>query len=312
MKVYIPQDIDPAGKNYLLERGYELKMGSATDKATMMQEITDCDAVIIRVAKLDREIMEAAPNLKVIGRHGVGTDNIDLAAAKELGIRVTNGPLSNSDSVAEHTVAMILSLARILPALDRAVHSGDFGMRNRIRLIDLAGKTAGLIGSGRIAQSVARKLVYGFDMKVLTWGTSHPENLPEYMTYEPDLDKLLASSDIVSLHCPANERSRNLINAAALAKMKDDAILVNTARGEVIDEKALYDTLAGGKLRGVGLDVYSKEPYPADSPLLTLPNVICSPHCASHTNESFARMALHAAMGVHEVLSGSPVSWPVV
>ena len=311
MKIYIPQDIDPAGKNYLLERGYELKMGSGTDQETMIREIADCDGVIVRVAKFGRPVMEAAPKLKVIGRHGVGVDNIDVAAASELGIRVTNGPYSNTESVAEHTVALALAAARLLPQLTHAVKSGDFGTRNRVRLLDLSGKTAGLIGSGRIAQSVARRLTAGFGMQCITWGTSHPERLPEYMTYVDSLEELLRRSDLVSIHCPATPESMGMLGASELACLKEGAVLVNTARGGIVDEQALYEALASGKLRGAGLDVFEGEIPDPQNPLLGLENVICSPHCASHTNESFANMALHAAIGVHEVLSGAEVSWPV-
>lgn len=311
MKVYIPQDIDIAGKRYLTDRGYQLKMGTSTSEEVMRAEIADCDAVIIRVAKLPASVIEAAPKLKVIARHGVGTDNIDIAAAARRGIRVTNGPYSNSESVAEHTVAFIMALAHQLTRLDDSVRAGDWDIRNRIRLTEMHGKTVGLIGCGRIGRAVARRLALGLDMKVITYGTRHPEQLPDYVELAGSLEELLRRSDFVSIHCPSTPETKGMITMEYLSMMKKEAFLVNTARGDVINEKDLYQALTEGIIKGAALDVLAEEPADPGHPLLSLPNVIFTPHCASHTNESFANMALHAAMGVDEVLSGKKVSWPV-
>lgn len=311
MKVYIPQDIDIAGKRYLTDRGYQLKIGTSTAEDVMKKEIADCDGVIIRVAKLPASVIEAAPKLRVIARHGVGTDNIDIAAATRLGIRVTNGPYSNSESVAEHTVAFIMALAHQLVKLDSSVREGDWDIRNRIRLTEMHGKTVGLIGCGRIGRAVARRLALGLDMKVLTYGTRHPEKLPDYVELTGSLEELLQRSDFVSIHCPSTPETKGLITMKYLSMMKKDAFLVNTARGDVINEQDLYQALTEGMIKGAALDVLSEEPASCGHPLLSLPNVIFTPHCASHTNESFANMAVHAAMGVDEVLSGKTISWPV-
>lgn len=311
MKIYIPQDIDIAGKRYLTDRGYQLKIGTSTAEDVMKKEIADCDGVIIRVAKLPASVIEAAPKLRVIARHGVGTDNIDIAAATRLGIRVTNGPYSNSESVAEHTVAFIMALAHQLVKLDSSVREGDWDIRNRIRLTEMHGKTVGLIGCGRIGRAVARRLALGLDMKVLTYGTRHPEKLPDYVELTGSLEELLQRSDFVSIHCPSTPETKGLITMKYLSMMKKDAFLVNTARGDVINEQDLYQALTEGMIKGAALDVLSEEPASCGHPLLSLPNVIFTPHCASHTNESFANMAVHAAMGVDEVLSGKTISWPV-
>lgn len=311
MKVYIPQDIDIAGKRYLTDRGYQLKIGTSTAEDVMKKEIADCDGVIIRVAKLPASVIEAAPKLRVIARHGVGTDNIDIAAATRLGIRVANGPYSNSESVAEHTVAFIMALAHQLVKLDSSVREGDWDIRNRIRLTEMHGKTVGLIGCGRIGRAVARRLSLGLDMKVLTYGTRHPEKLPDYVELTGSLEELLQRSDFVSIHCPSTPETKGLITMKYLSMMKKDAFLVNTARGDVINEQDLYQALTEGMIKGAALDVLSEEPASCGHPLLSLPNVIFTPHCASHTNESFANMAVHAAMGVDEVLSGKTISWPV-
>lgn len=313
LKIYIPQDIDASGKNYLTERGYEIKPGTSHEEAVMMREIGDCDGMIVRTAKVSRAVMEAAPNLKVIGRHGAGTDTIDVRAATELGIRVTNGPYSNTESVAEHTAAFIMALAHRLVFLDKSVHEGDWDMRNRLepRLMDVRHKTLGLVGFGKIASSVARKMALGMEMKILAFTRSRREDVPEYVEYAGSVEELFERSDVVSIHCPLTPGTRGMAGRELLAHLKPEALLVNTSRGEIIDEQALYEALRGGKLRAAALDVAYGEVMSPDNPLLSLPNVILSPHCASHTRESFINMALHAAIGVDEALSGKPVSWPV-
>ena len=310
-KVYLMQDMDPAGKNYLTERGYELVLAKAKTEAEQIEEVRDCDAIIVRVPRLTAAVIKAAPHLKVIARHGVGVDNIDLACATELGIQVTNGPYSNTESVAEHTVALTLALGRKLPLLNRAVREGDWGIRNRIRLLDLQGKTLGIVGSGRIGLLAAKKLHFGFDMQVLTWGTRHPEKLPDYIRPVGSLTELAEKSDVLSLHCPSTKETRGLIDAEVLNAMKEGAYLINTARGDVVDRKALYQALVSGHLAGAAFDVFDGEPADPTDPLFTLDNFLITPHCSSHTPESFANMSLHAAIGVDEVLSGRKVSWPV-
>lgn len=311
MKVYIPQDIDAAGKRYLTDRGYEIKMGTSDTEEVMKAEIADCDAMIVRVAKVPACVMEAAPKLKVIARHGVGTDNIDIDAATRLGIRVTNGPYSNSETVAEHTVALMLALAHQIPRLNECVREGDWSIRSRNRLTELRGKTAGLIGCGRIGKAVAVRLSAGLGMKVITYGTRRPDMLPDYIELTSSLEELLQRSDVVSVHCPSTRETRGMLAMRQFAMMKKGAFLVNTARGDVINEKDLYRALTEELIGGAALDVLSEEPPAPDNPLLSLSNVIFTPHCASHTPESFANMAVHAAMGVDEVLSGKKVSWPV-
>lgn len=311
MKIYIPQDIDGAGKRYLTERGYELKIGSSADEEIMVEEIGDCDGIIMRTARLSSRVMEAAPRLKVIAKHGVGTDNIDVEAASRLGIRVTNGPLSNSESVAEHTVAFILALAHQLFPLDGCVRRGDWGARNSIHLTDLRGKTVGLVGFGRIGAAVARRLAFGFDMKILTFGTRHGADLPVYVKLASSMENLLAQSDFVSLHCPSTPETKGMVDRQFLEHMKESAFLINTARGDIVKEQDLYEALVSGTIAGAALDVLAEEPVRPGNPLCGLPGLILTPHCAAHTDESFANMSLHAAIGVDEVLGKRSVTWPV-
>lgn len=311
MKIFISQTIDAAGTDYLTSRGYELVYGSSMDEDVMAREIAGCDGMIVRIAKVTEKVMRGSDRLRVIARHGVGTENIDLEAAKRLGIRVTNGPLSNYESVAEHTVGLFLALAHRLAWLDRQVHDGNWGVRTSVLLTDLKGRTAGLVGFGRIGSAVAERLALGMGMNILTWGSHHPERLPEYVRMADSPEELFEQSDFISLHCPSTPQTRGMIGAELLSRMKPSAYFINTARGDIVDEKALYEVLAAGKIAGAAMDVVQGEVIKPDNPLLSLPNVLFTPHCASHTAESYARMALHAAMGADEVLSGKPVSWPV-
>lgn len=312
MKVFIAQDITPAGKEYLLERGYEIKLASAADEETICREAADCQAILVRTAPITRRIMESVPELKVVARHGVGVDAIDLDAATELGIQVTNGPESNYQSVAEHTVALLMACAHHLVEMDGCVRRGDWGSRNRVRLTEMNGKTVGIVGLGRIGRAVAAKLALGLGMKVIGFDKYvKPETLPEYITLVDSMEQLMGESDFVSLHCPATPETRGSINKACFDLMKPSAFLINCARGEVVNEADLYQALVEGKLAGAGLDVLSSEPPAEDNPLFKLGNVIFSPHCGAHSAETFDKMGVHAAMGIHEVLSGAPITWPV-
>ena len=312
MKVFIAQDITSAGKEYLTQRGYEIKLGSRSDEETIRREAADCDAILVRTASISRETMQALPKLKVIARHGVGVDAIDVEAATQLGIQVTNGPLSNYESVAEHTVALIMACAHHIVEMDHSVRRGNWAVRNQIRLTELNGKTVGIVGLGRIGREVAAKLFYGFHMQVLGFDRYVAQDtLPDYINQVPCFEELLSRSDFVTLHCPATPETHHLMNESCLAQMKPSAYLINCARGEIVDEEALYQALRDGILAGAGLDVMEAEPPKSTSLLLTLPNVIFSPHCSAHTAETFDRMGVHAAMGIDEVLSQKKVSWPV-
>lgn len=312
MKILIPQDIAEAGKRYLTEKGYEIKMGSAADEDTMAAEIVDCDGLLIRTAPVTKKILEAGKNLKVVARHGVGVDNIDLSAATELGVQVTNGPLSNSESVAEHAVALILALAHHIVEMDENVRNNDWESRNRIRLTGLSKKIVGIVGLGRIGRYVAQKVALGLGMSVISYDAYIPKELvPEYVEMVDSLDELFQRADFVSLHCPATPETSGSINMKYFSQMKPSAYLINCARGEVVNEEDLLKALTTGIIKGAALDVMAEEPPKSDNPLLKLKNVILSPHCGAHSYESFDNMAVHAAIGIDEVLSEKTVSWPV-
>ncbi|MDD6283660.1 MAG: hydroxyacid dehydrogenase [Oribacterium sp.] len=312
MEVYIPQNIAQAGKDYLTQKGYAIRIGTGSDEETMLREIGRADALLVRTAKITAKLMAADSNLKVIGRHGVGTDNIDLDYCRTHGIRVTNGPLSNTESVAEHTVAFILALAYHVLTCDDEVRKGNWDYRSHVNHVELYGKTVGIVGYGRIGSSVGKMLHDAFDMKVIGYSRHiTQDSVPNYVEATRDLTYLLQNSDFVSLHVPGGKHTENLIGRKELSLMKPSAFLINCDRGSVVDERALHDTLAARNIAGAALDCLKDEPDP--SPLLyDLPNIIFSPHCSAHTKESFDRMAVHAAQGIDDVLSGRRPEWAVV
>nr|WP_312579145.1 hydroxyacid dehydrogenase [Sedimentibacter sp.] len=312
MKVLIPQVITEAGKNYLLEKGYEIKIGSASDEDTIINEVVDCDAMLIRTARITRRVMEAGKKLKVISRHGVGVDAIDLQAATELGIQVTNGPLSNFESVSEHTIAFILACGHHLTEMDRNVRAENWEARDEVKLSEVNNKVLGIIGLGRIGLSVAKKASLGLGMKVIGYSRhAKKEEMPDYIELAETIEEIFEKSDYVSLHIPATDETRNSINMKYFKLMKPSAFLINCARGEIVNELDLYEALKTNVFKGAALDVMAKEPPDKNNPLLELDNIIFSPHYGSHSIETFDRMGIHAAMGIDEVLSGKKVSWPV-
>lgn len=310
-KVYIPQAIAEEGVEFLQQQGYELVHGNNPDTERFCREAADCDAILIRTCLCPEEVLAAGKNLKIVARHGVGFDNIDIAAAEKLGIWVTNTPMALADSVAEYTLGAILAAAKNLPRCSRALYAGNYPYKNSHKGIDLAGKTLGIVGFGRIGRAVAKKAHYGLDMQIIAYSrTLRQDQVPEYVTVRP-LEQLLEQSDIVSVHIPGGKESRNLFNGETFGKMKDGAIFINVARGEVVEETALMAALDSGKLSYAVLDVQKTEPPAQDDPLLRREDVLLTPHMASNTRECMGRMALHAAWQIHKVLSGNTPDWPV-
>lgn len=311
-KVLIPQDVSDEGKNYLLERGYEIKMGSGTTEDILKEEVQDCDAVLARSEKYSAETLRAGKKLKVIARHGVGYNNIDLKAATELGIYVTIAPLSNAISVAEHSLALILALSKNLLVQDHELRKGNFEIRNQLKGNDLEGKTLGLIGLGRIGSILARKAARGLDMKIIGYDPYiHPDSLIPEIELVNDWETIFKNADYVSLHLPYTPENKGIIGMNVFKQMKKTACLINAARGELVNEGELAQALQEGIIAGAGLDVFDPEPPSTEHPLLQLNNVIVTPHNAALTVEAMQRMSLHAAMCIDEVLSGKKPSWPV-
>jgi D-3-phosphoglycerate dehydrogenase len=268
-----------------------------------------CDGYIAGLDVIDRTALQAADRLRVIARYGVGLDNVDLKAAGEKKIVVTYTPGANSVSVAELTLGLMLALARRIPQSVQTTRSGEW---LRLGGVSLEGKTIGLLGLGAIGKQVARRLV-GFDCRILAFDPIQDTAFAHAHRVElVPLDELLSQADFISLHLPLLTETRALVNAAFLAQMKPGAFLINTARGELIDEPALVEALRSGHLGGAALDVFAQEPPGKDNPLLSLPDVIVTPHSGSHTDgatNAMGWMALHDCLAV---LRGEAPRYPVV
>lgn len=283
---------------------------------TIRREAADADAVIVRSVALGREIIESAPRLKVIGRHGAGVDNIDLETATARKIAVVNTPTANSQSVAEHVILSMLVLAKKAALLDRAMREGRFA-RERASLPRLAEslgftgqelwrKTAGIVGLGRIGRKVADACRAAFAMTVLAYDPYLPSGTEagEGIHLVDSLHTLLRESDFVSLHLPLTPQTRGMIGTEELSVMKKEAFLINAARGGVVDEAALVEALSAGALAGAAVDVFAEEPPPADHPFFRLDNVFVTPHIAAITTDALSRMSLEVAEGVLDALHG--------
>jgi D-3-phosphoglycerate dehydrogenase len=271
-----------------------------TTEEALCARIGEADALISGVEPVTARVLAAAPRLKVISKHGVGYDNIDLEAARARGIVVCIAGGAIADSVADMTLALMLALARQVPQGDAAVRAGQ---RPRLVGPELRGKTLGIVGFGQIGRAVCRRAV-GFGLRVLACDVAPDEAFARSWGVQfASLDELLAAADIVSLHAPATQETRGLIDAARLALMKPSAFLINTARGELVDEAALYDAVKSGRLAGAATDVFATEP-PGDNPLLSLANFIATPHSAGQTWEGLRRVGEITAENALRVLRG--------
>jgi D-3-phosphoglycerate dehydrogenase / 2-oxoglutarate reductase len=304
-RVFIPDPIHADGIARLAEH-FVVAEPLPGDAAAHRHGFAEADATIVRNITVDKTVLDAAPRLKVIAKHGAGVDNIDMAAATARGIVVANVPGGNADAVAEATVALMLAALRRVPEVHRLVVTGGYNARFTLQFGQLFGRTLGLVGIGNIGARVARICARGFNMRVLAYDPvlSAPAIAERGAEKVDDLASLLAAADVVSLHLPLNEKTRHLICAAELAAMKPTAILVNAARGPLVDEDALAEALRAERIAGAGLDVLEVEPPAPDNPLLQLANVVLSPHTAGNTVDAARQLALASADIVIAVLSG--------
>ncbi len=305
MKVLVSDPLHQAGIE-LLQKEVEVEVATGLSKEELIEKIKDKDALIVRSAtKVTREVIEAGKNLKVIGRAGVGVDNIDLKAATERGIIVVNAPTASSITVAELTLGLMIALARNIPQANASLKAGKWE-KKKFMGIELRGKTLGVIGMGRIGSQVVKK-AKAFEMKCIAYDPYISKSVAEELGVEiaESLDELLKKSDFITLHVPLTDQTRHLINKEAIEKMKDGVYIINAARGGVIDEQALYEALKSGKVAGAALDVFEKEP-PEGNPLLTLDNFIGTPHLGASTQEAQRLAATIVCEDVLKVLKGEP------
>ena len=298
MKIVVADRISERGLALLGEPGWQVALPAATALAA---ELAGAEALIVRSAtRVTDELLAAAPRLRVVGRAGVGVDNIDVEAATRRGVLVMNTPGGNAVSVAEHAIALLLALARRIPQFDAATRAGRWEKSSAG--IEVRGKTLGLVGLGRVGAEVARR-ARALEMRVGAHDPYISENFARDAGVDlVSLEELLRRADFISLHAALVPATERLINAATLAQMKPGARLINTARGELVDEAALADALRSGRLAGAALDVFAVEP-PGASPLLGLPNVIATPHVAGSTQEAQEEVGVLIAQQVRDYLT---------
>ncbi len=282
--------------------------GKPLTSAQVVELLPGIDGYIAGLDGIDANALKAADKLKVIARYGVGVDSVDLKVAKEMGIIVTNTPGANSASVAELALGLMLALARQIPEAAEAVHQGKWP---RYAGLSLEGKTMGILGLGAIGKQLARRLA-GFDCRLLAYDPFGDAAMATELHVElTSLDQVLDVSDFVSLHLPLLPDTRCMVNEAFLSKMKKGSFLVNTSRGEVIDEDALLKALQSGHLKGAGLDAFAVEPPDPQNPLLLLPQVIATPHLGAQTDGATSNMGWIAMRDCLAVLKGKKPMYPV-
>jgi len=302
--------LDPA-KAALARLNPTYRMSTSVNAEDIVAVAKDADAVLVTYAKLTREVLTQLTRCKAIGRFGLGVDNIDLVVAKEKGIAVNYVPDYCIREVSDHAMALLLALVRKIPLSNKLVQSGRWEMPAVVPIRRIEGTVLGLIGFGHIPRLVAPR-AQAFGIKVIAYDPYAKAELFKAAGVESvDLDTLLQSSDYVSVHAPLLPATRGMMNAAAFAKMKKGAYIVNTARGPLIDEPALVAALDSGQIGGAGLDVVATEPLAKDSPLLGRDNVIISPHTAFYSIEALNELQTKCATDVARVLSGEKAVYPI-
>lgn len=273
---------------------------------SLAERIAEADAITVRLTRIDAPLIAKAPKLRIVARHGVGYDAVDVPALTARGIPLTITPEANAGSVAEHALMLMLACARRVTGYDARLRDLSWGITPDLATVDLAGRTVLIIGFGRIGTRVA-KLCTAFGMRVLVSDPAVPWNTIKGLGLTPveDLRDALGQADVVTLHCPGSAENRDMVDAGFLAAMKPGAMLINTARGTLVDEHALAASLRAGHLSVAGLDVFEEEPAVASNPLLGLPNAILTPHSAAGTSEGMRRMAMSCAESILARFAGT-------
>lgn len=304
-------DLDPAAAQLVADHGYKTVHTPAyADSAVISEMLKETGAVgiVSRMGRVDAAVMDAGPQLKVISKHGVGVDNIDLQAAADRGIPVLVATGANAVSVAEHAIALMLAcVKRILP-LDDGLRAGKWekpGFSGR----EISSETMGLMGLGAIAQATGR-IAKGLGMNLVGFDPFAPDKAFDDLgvTRCATFEDLLARANILSLHCPLTDQTRQIVNAEAIARMPEGSYIINTARGGLIDETALVEAVQSGHLAGAGLDTFAVEPPAADHPFFAEPRIVLTPHIGGVTRQAGARVGVDAVRGIFQVLDGQPVA----
>ena len=298
MKIFLLDSFHPAGVEYAAKHAEIVRW----DDPRVKNWPEEADALMVRSSKIREADLARAKKLKIISKQGVGYDNIDVAAAKKHGIPVVRTPGVNREAVAEMALGLAIAVGRRIAELDRRIRAREKMDRTGILGTEMWGKTVGVVGFGNIGARVAHKWQAAFDCKVVGFDPHKKLEIPQL-----SLDALLKQADLVTLHVPLNDETKHMIGKRELALMKRSAILVNTCRGGIVDEAALYEALKAGRLFGAGIDVWEVETPRIDSRLLELPNVVCTPHAAGGTEETQIRSALQVAEQAVDALNGRPL-----
>jgi len=309
--VLLYEDIHAEGKA-ILEKKAEIAFADRLDEVYLIERVREVDGIVIRAnGKVTQRMMESGPKLKVIGRHGVGVDNIDVDAATEKGIWVVNTPDASDISVAEHFFGLALILSKMLKKADIALREERWEARYQYIGRELHGKTLGILGFGRIGKAVGRIGHHGFDMKVFYHDAIRYEEMEKEIKAEKvSLEELLTRSDYISINLPMSPATKGLLKEREFGLMKSSTYIINLARGPIWDERALYSALKQGKIAGAASDVYEVEPAAKDHPLFELENFVGTPHMASHTEEALKRMS-RVVVDIVRVLEGKEPIHPV-
>ncbi|MGD2278697.1 MAG: phosphoglycerate dehydrogenase [Candidatus Omnitrophota bacterium] len=305
IKVLISDPLAKEGVNILKNNKFKVEEVSKLSESELCKKIKGCDALIVRSGTtVTKKIIDASDKLKVIGRAGVGLDNVDVKSASKKGIVVMNAPAGNTMSTAEHAFSLMLSLSRSIPQANQSVKQGNWD-RKRFMGVELYGKTLGIIGMGRIGTEFAKRAL-SFGMKVMAHDPFLSEEKARSISVEPaDLNTLLKTADFITIHTPLTNETRHIINEKAFQKMKKGVRIINAARGGIVDEKALAKNLKSGKVAGAALDVYeTKAKPPVDSPVYKMDNVITTPHLGASTEEAQINVAMDIARSVSDALLG--------
>ena len=307
VKVLVAAPIHEKALEKLKEAGFEVVYEEYPDENRLIELIKDVDAIIVRSKpKVTRKVIEAAEKLKVIARAGVGLDNIDLEAAEERGIKVFNAPAAPTQSVAELAVGLMLAVLRKIAYADRKMREGEWSKKQCLGN-ELYGKVLGVLGMGRIGTAVARIAHHGFGMKIIYYDKRRcPHEIEKELDAKcVDLDTLFREADVITIHVPLLPSTKHLVNEEKLRLMKKTAILINTARGGVVDTEALVKALKEGWIAGAGLDVFEEEPLPPDHPLTKLENVVLTPHIGANTVEAQERAGIEVVEKIIEFFKSS-------
>lgn len=310
-KVLIPRLVSGTGADFLRQRGCTVIEGEP--KSFDSAHLKDCDAILaggVGGLFYDARVLRQCQKCKILACFSVGVEQIDLQAAARQGIQVTNSGTANCNAVAEHLVYLLLACAKRGTLMQKAAAAGDFAVRQRVYNVELKDKCLGIIGCGNIGQAVARKCMYGLNMRVIAYDPFlKPEDMPQGVQ-SVTLPELLGQADFVTLHLNLTAETKGLIGEPQLAMMKPGAYILNVSRGGLIDEQALQYALSHSLIAGAGVDVYQQEPLPPGFWMSELDNVVMTPHCAAHTQEALQNMELFAAQDIWRVLNGEAPRFP--